>query len=167
MSEPELAALQDFLDKNLARGFIRPSSSPLSGLVLFMKKKTGDLRLCCNYRHLNAIRVRNRYPLSLILELLARLREATVFTKLDFRGAYNLVHVRVGDEWKMAFGTWYGHFEYTVMPFGLTNMPAVFQHFMNDVFRDQFVVIYLDDILIYSRSPKDHQRHLCLDLQRL
>uniref|UniRef100_A0A8C6XVG6 ribonuclease H n=1 Tax=Naja naja TaxID=35670 RepID=A0A8C6XVG6_NAJNA len=121
MSEPELAALRDFLDKNLARGFIWPLSSPLAAPVLFVKKKTGDLRLCCDYRRLNAITVRNRYPLPLIPELMERLREAAVFTKLDLRGAYNLVRIREGDEWKTAFGTRYGHFEYTVMPFGLTN----------------------------------------------
>ncbi|XP_013930866.1 PREDICTED: RNA-directed DNA polymerase homolog [Thamnophis sirtalis] len=126
------------------------------------------LRLCCDYRRLNAITVRNRYLLPLIPELLERLWEATVFTKLDLRGAYNLVRVWVGDKWKTAFGTRYGHFEYTVMPFGLTNAPAVFQHFMSDIFRDlldQFFVIYLDDILIYLTSRKDHQHHLRLVLQ--
>ncbi|XP_070795472.1 uncharacterized protein, partial [Pituophis catenifer annectens] len=170
MSEPELAALRDFLEKNLARGFIRPSTSPLSAPVLFVKKKTGDLRLCCDYRRLNAITVRNRYPLPLIPELMERLREASIFTKLDLRGAYNLVRVREGDEWKTAFGTRYGHFEYTVMPFGLTNAPAVFQHLMNDVFRDmldRFVVIYLDDILIYSRTPESHLQHVRQVLQCL
>ncbi|XP_013932051.1 PREDICTED: RNA-directed DNA polymerase homolog [Thamnophis sirtalis] len=112
----------------------------------------------------------NRYPLPLIPELLERLREATVFTKLDLRGAYNLVRVRAGDEWKTAFGTRYGHFEYTVMPFGLTNAPAIFQHFMNDIVQDlldQFFIIYLDDILIYSASREDHRQHLGLVLQRL
>uniref|UniRef100_A0A670XUD3 ribonuclease H n=1 Tax=Pseudonaja textilis TaxID=8673 RepID=A0A670XUD3_PSETE len=121
LSEPELVALREFLDKNLARGFIRPSSSPLSAPVLFVKKKSGELRLCCDYRRLNSITVRNSYPLPLISELMERLREATIFTKLDLRGAYNLVRMRQGDEWKTAFGTRYGHFEYTVMPFGLTN----------------------------------------------
>ncbi|XP_013926350.1 PREDICTED: RNA-directed DNA polymerase homolog, partial [Thamnophis sirtalis] len=130
--------------------------------------KTGDLRLCWDYRRLNAITVRNRYLLPLIPELLERLQEATVFTKLDLHGAYNLVWA--GDEWKTAFGTRYRHFEYTIMPFAFTNASAVFQHFMNDIFRDlldQFVIIYLDDILIYSTSWKDHQQHLCLVLQRL
>ncbi|XP_013928250.1 PREDICTED: uncharacterized protein LOC106554167 [Thamnophis sirtalis] len=104
ISELKLAALRDFLDKNLAQGFIRPSSSPLSAPVLFVQKKTKDLRLCCDYHRLNVITVHNRYPLPLITEL-EWLREATVFTKLDLRGAYNLVRVRAGDEWKMAFGT--------------------------------------------------------------
>uniref|UniRef100_A0A2D4KFB9 ribonuclease H n=1 Tax=Micrurus paraensis TaxID=1970185 RepID=A0A2D4KFB9_9SAUR len=170
MSEPELAALREFIEKNLARGFIRPSSSPLSAPVLFVKKKTGDLRLCCDYRKLNAITVRNRYPLPLIPDLMERLRSATIFTKLDLRGAYNLVRIRQGDEWKTAFGTRYGHFEYTVMPFGLTNAPAVFQHFMNDIFRDlldRFVVVYLDDILVYSTSKSSHLHHLRQVLHRL
>ncbi|ETE56566.1 Tf2-1, partial [Ophiophagus hannah] len=133
-------------------------------------KKTGDLCLCCDYRQLNAIMVRNRYPLPLIPELMERLREATLFTKLDLQGAYNLVRMREGDEWKTAFGTRYSHFEYTVMPFRLTNAPAVFQHLMNDVFwdmLDRFVVVYLDDILIYSRSRESHLQHVRLVLQRL
>lgn len=170
MSEPELAALREFLEINLARGFIRPSTSPLSAPVFFVKKKTGDLRLCCDYRGLNAITVRNRYPLPLIPELLERLQRATVFTKLDLRGAYNLVRIREGDEWKTAFATRYGHFEFTVMGFGLSNAPAVFQHLMNDIFRDvmdKFVVVYLDDILIFSRSRAENVDHVRMVLQRL
>uniref|UniRef100_A0A670ZB52 Gypsy retrotransposon integrase-like protein 1 n=1 Tax=Pseudonaja textilis TaxID=8673 RepID=A0A670ZB52_PSETE len=170
MSEPELVALREFLDKNLARGFIRSSSSPLSAPVLFVKKKSGELHLCCDYRCLNSLTVRNSYPLPLIPELMERLQEATIFTKLDLRGVYNLVRMRKGDEWKMAFGTRYGHFEYTVMPFGLTNAPAVFQHLMNDIFRDmldRFVVVYLDDILIYSRSWDHHLHQVRQVLQRL
>uniref|UniRef100_A0A8C6XU88 ribonuclease H n=1 Tax=Naja naja TaxID=35670 RepID=A0A8C6XU88_NAJNA len=165
-----LAALRDFLDKNLARGFIRPSSSPLAAPVLFVKKKTGDLRLCCDYHRLNAITCGSLPPLPLIPELMERLREATIFTKLDLRGAYNLVQIQEGDEWKTAFGIRYGHFKYTVMPFGLTNAPAVFQHFMNDVFRDmldKFVVVYLDNILIYSSSRESPLQQVRLVLQRL
>ncbi|XP_061485300.1 uncharacterized protein LOC133385725, partial [Rhineura floridana] len=170
LSEPELAALREFLDKNLRRGFIRPSTSPAAAPVPFVKKKCGELRLCNDYRALNQITVRNRYPLPLIPELLERLRGARIFTKLDLRGAYNLVRMREGDEWKTAFRTRYGHFEYTVMPFGLCNAPAVFQHFMNDIFRDlldRFLVIYLDDILIYSRNPSEHKEHVRAVLQRL
>ncbi|KAK9395734.1 PEG10: Retrotransposon-derived protein PEG10 [Crotalus adamanteus] len=169
LSEPELAALRDFIDKNLRKGFIRLSTSPLAAPVLFVKK-SGELRLCCDYQKLNAITICNRYPLLLIPELIERLRQAKIFTKLDLRGAYNLVRVRDGDEWKTAFRTHYGHFEYTVMPFGLTNTPGVFMHFMHDVFRDlldRFVVIYLDDILIYSSSPREHWNHVRLVLQRL
>ncbi|KAK9395520.1 PEG10: Retrotransposon-derived protein PEG10 [Crotalus adamanteus] len=170
LSKPELAALRDFIDKNLRKGCIWPSTSPLAAPVLFVKKKSGELRLCCDYWKLNAITIRNQYPLPLIPELIERLRQAKIFTKLDLRGAYNLVRVRAEDEWKTAFRTRYGHFEYTVMPFGLTNAPGVFMHFMHDVFRDlldKFVVIYLDDILIYSSSPREHLNQVRLVLQRL
>ena len=112
----------------------------------------------------------NRYPLPLIPELLDRLQGARYFTKIDLRGAYNLIRIRPGDEWKTAFRTRYGHFEYTVMPFGLTNAPAVFQHMANDVFRDfldRFVIIYLDDILIYSRTLEEHERLVRQVLERL
>ncbi|KAK9399651.1 PEG10: Retrotransposon-derived protein PEG10 [Crotalus adamanteus] len=166
--EPDLAALRDFVDKNLQKGFIWPSTSLLAAPVLFMKKKSGELRLCCDYRKLNAITICNWYPLLLIPELIERLHQAKIFTKLDLRGAYNLI--RVGNEWKTAFQMRYGHFEYMVMPFGLTKAPGVFMHFMHDVFRDlldKFVVIYLDDILIYSSSSREHWNHVQLVLQRL
>ncbi|KAK9399643.1 PEG10: Retrotransposon-derived protein PEG10 [Crotalus adamanteus] len=168
LSEPELAALRDFIDKNLRKGFLRPSTSPLASPVLFMKKTSGELRLCCDYRKLNAITIRNRYPLPLIPELIERLCQAKIFIKFDLRGAYNLVRVRARDEWKTAFRMRYGHFEYMVMPFGLTNAPRVFMHFMHNMFRDlldRFVVIYLDVILIYSSSPREHWNHVRLVLQ--
>ena len=114
--------------------------------------------------------MRNRYPLPLISQLLDQLSLARVFTKIDLRGAYNLVRIKPGDEWKTAFRTRYGHFEYKVMPFGLTNAPAVFQHMMNDIFReylDQFVVIYLDDLLVFSKSQAEHDRHVKLVLEKL
>ncbi|KAK9399022.1 PEG10: Retrotransposon-derived protein PEG10, partial [Crotalus adamanteus] len=145
LSELGLATLRDFIDKTLRKGFIRPSTSPLAASVLFMKKKLGELRLCYDYQKLNAITIHNRYPLPLIPELIERLRQVNIFTKLDLRGAYNLVQFRAGDEWKTAFQTHYGHFEYTVMPFALINASGVFMHFMHDVFRDlldKFVVIY-------------------------
>jgi len=108
-----------------------------------------------DYRGFNKITKKNRYPLPLISGLLDRLRTGKIFTKLDLHGAYNLLRIHPGDEWKTAFRTRYGHFEYTVMPFDLTNAPAVFQHLMNDIFReymDEFVVVYLDDILIFSKD---------------
>lgn len=123
-----------------------------------------------DYRALNNITIKNRYPLPLIPEALDRLRSARVFTKLDLRGAYNLVRVKEGDEWKTAFRTRYGHFECLVMPFGLTNAPAVFQHFMNDVFRDlldRIVLIYLDDLLIFSDNEEQHEDHVRQVLDRL
>ena len=135
-----------------------------------MKKKGGSLRLCVDYRGLNKITICNRYPLPLIPELLDRLRSAPVFSKIDLRGVYNLVRIKPGDEWKTTFRTRYGHFEYKVMPFGLTNAPTVFQHMMNDIFREylnHFVVIYLDDILVFSSSMEEHTHHVRLILSKL
>ena len=170
LSEPELKALKDYLDEDLKKGFIRPSTSPAGAPFFFVEKKDSSLRPCIDYRKLNDVTVKNRYPLPLISELLERLRAAKIFTKLDLRGAYNLVRIRPGDEWKTAFRTRYGHFEYLVMPFGLCNAPATFQHFINDVLRDMldlFVVVYLDDILIFSENLEQHREHVCRVLQRL
>jgi hypothetical protein len=116
-----------------------------------------------DYRGLNKITKKNRNPLPLISGLLDRLRTVKIFTKLDLRGAYNLFKIRLDDEWKTIFRTRYGHFEYTVMPFGLTNAPVIFQHLMNDIFReymDEFVVVYLDDILIFSKDQETHDKHV-------
>jgi hypothetical protein len=170
LSEVELKALRDWLDENLAKGFIQPSKSPAGAPILFVKKKDGSLRLCVDYRGLNKISVKNRAALPLIGESLDRLRRAKVFSKLDLRGAYNLVRIKKGDEWKTAFRTRYGHFETLVMPFGLTNAPATFQSFMNDIFRDlldDFMIIYLDDILIFSDDPAKHTIHVERVLGRL
>ncbi|XP_041430600.1 uncharacterized protein LOC121397614 [Xenopus laevis] len=162
--------LRNYLVENLAKGFIRHSTSPAGAGIFFVEKKDRSLRPCIDYRELNKITIKNRYPLPLIPELFQRLREAKVFSKLDLRGAYNLVRIREGDEWKTAFRTRYGHFEYLVMPFGLCNAPATFQHFVNDVFRDfldVFVIIYLDDILVFSNSLEDHRVHMKKVLSRL
>ena len=170
LSAPELDALQSYITENLAKGFIRPSKSPAGAPIFFVKKKSGELRPCVDYRGLNEMTIKNRYPLPLISELLDRLGSARVFTKIDLRGAYNLVRIKSGDEWKTAFRSRFGHFEYVVMPFGLTNAPAVFQDLMNDVFRDyldQFVIIYLDDILIFSPDQVSHDKHVSLVLERL
>ena len=170
LSDLELKALSTWLKENLDKGFNQPSTSPAGAPILFVKKKNGSLRLCVDYRALNNITIKNRYPLPLIAEALDRLRSATIFTKLDLRGAYNLVRVKEGDEWKTALRTRYGHFECLVMPFGLTNAPAVFQHFMNDVFRDLLdntVLIYLDDIVIFSENESLHQQHVRRVLERL
>ncbi|XP_053575173.1 uncharacterized protein LOC128664360, partial [Bombina bombina] len=155
---------------NLARGFIRPSSSPVGAGFFFVGKKDGGLRPCIDYRGLNQITIKNSYPLPLIPELFTSLQGATIFTKLDLRGAYNLIRIRKGDEWKTAFNTRFWHYEYLVMPFGLCNAPAVFQHFVNEIFRDFlniFVIIYLDDILIFSQNHQDHVHHVKKVLQRL
>ncbi|KAK3526426.1 hypothetical protein QTP70_025456 [Hemibagrus guttatus] len=135
-----------------------------------VKEKDGGLRPCIDYRGLNAITVRYPYPLLLVPTTLEHLRGARVFTKLDLRSAYNLVRIREGDEWKTAFYTTHGHYEYCVMPFGLTNTPAVFQALINGVFRDLLgrgIIAYIDDILVYSTSMEDHVRQVREVLARL
>ncbi len=130
---------------------------------MFVRKKYGSLRLCVDYSALNKVTVKDQYPLPLISELLDRLKDAKVFTKLDLRRAYNLIHVKQGDEWKTAFRTRYRHFEYLAMPFSLTNAPATFQAFINYVLReylDKFCLTYLDDILIFSKSIDKHAKHV-------
>ncbi|XP_041434034.1 uncharacterized protein LOC121398794 [Xenopus laevis] len=162
--------MEEYIKENLERGFIRPSSSPAGAGVFFVKKKDGTLRPCIDYRGLNKITVKNRYPLPLISELFDRVKGAVIFSKLDLRGAYNLIRIREGDEWKTAFNTRDGHYEYLVMPFGLCNAPAVFQELVNDIFRDLlgwFVVVYLDDILIFSSNLFSHRAHVREVLSRL
>ncbi len=159
LSPPEWAAMDSYIEKALATGFIRPSTSPAGAGVFFVGKKDGGLRQCIYYRGLNKITVRNRYPLPLMSSAFELFQGASIFTKLDLRNAYHLVHIRQGDEWKAAFNTP----EYQVMPRGLTNSPAVFQALINDVLRDmlnQFVFVYLDDILIFSGSLQEHTKHV-------
>lgn len=170
LSQDELKALSIYIKENLDNGFIRRSSSPAGAPILFVKKKDGSLRLCVDYRGINKITVKNRYPLPLINELMDRLSTAKTFTKLDIRNAYHRIRIAEGDEWKTAFRTRYGLFEYQVMRFGLTNAPASFQGFINDVLReylDLFVVVYLDDILIYSETEELHTVHVSLVLSKL
>jgi hypothetical protein len=170
LSATELKALDEYLKENLAKGFIRPSSSPAGAPILFVKKSDGSLRLCVDYRGLNKVTIKNRYPLPLIQENLDRLQSAKYFSKIDLRGAYNLIRIAAGEEWKTAFRTRYGLFEYLVMPFGLTNAPASFQQLMNEVLReflDISVIVYLDDILIYSETREEHIRHITQVLERL
>ncbi|XP_075711066.1 uncharacterized protein LOC142746912 [Rhinoderma darwinii] len=170
LSLPETQSMSAYIKENLERGFIRKSSSPAGAGFFFVKKKDGSLRPCIDYRGLNQITVKNRYPLPLISELFDRIRGAKKFSKLDLQGAYNLIRIRQGDEWKTAFNTRDGHYEYLVMPFGLCNAPAVFQEFVNDIFRDLLyvcVVVYLDDILIFSPDLVTHQGHVRQVLLRL
>lgn len=127
LSRPERVSMENYIQESLAAGIIRPSSSPVAAGFFFVGKKDGSLRPCIDYRGLNDITVKNKYPLPLINSVFGCLQEATVFTKLDLRNAYHLVRIREGDKWKTAFNTPLGHFEYLVMPFGLTNAPAVFQ----------------------------------------
>jgi len=139
-------------------------------LILFVKKSDGSLRLCVDYRGLNQITVKNRYPLPLIPESLERLTNAKIYTRLDIAEAYHRLRIREGDEWKTAFRTRYGLFEYLVVPFGLTNAPAAFQAYINKALTDLIdvcVIVYLDDILIFSDSEEEHVRHVNQVLQRL
>ncbi|UTT88941.1 hypothetical protein NDA17_004338 [Ustilago hordei] len=166
----EMSELRRYLDENLEKGFIRPSKSLARSPVLFVPKKDGGLRLCVDYRGLNEITVKNRAPLPLIEEQLFLLRKARIYTKLDLRAAYNLIRIAKGDEWKTAFGTQLGLYEYLVMPFGLANAPAHFQSFINDIFRDiigVYVVVYLDDFLIFSDTEEVHVKHVTEVLTRL
>ncbi|KAG1962189.1 retrotransposable element [Pimephales promelas] len=170
LSVPERKALEDYLSVALDAGTIVPSSSPAGAGVFFVQKKDGSLRPCIDYRGLNDITIKNRYPLPLMSSAFEILQGARVFTKLDLRNAYHLVRIREGDEWKTAFNTPLGHFEYRVLPFGLVNAPAVFQALINDVLRDMlnvFVFVYLDDILIFSPSLQIHVQHVRRVLQRL
>jgi transposase InsO family protein len=170
MSPAELKALDKYINDALAKGWIRESQSPAGAPILFVPKKSGELRLCVDYRGLNAITVKNRYPLPLASELLDRLGGSVVFSKIDLRNAYHRIRIREGDEWKTAFRTRYGHFEYLVLPFGLTNAPATFQAYINRALRglvDDFCIVYLDDILIFSKSEEEHYQHLELVIERL
>jgi len=170
LSKFEQEALKEFIDENLTNGFICSTSSPHRAPVLFVKKKDGSLRLCVDFHGLNKITKKDRYPLPLVSDLLDSPRKARIYTKIDLRHTYHLVRIAEGDEWKTAFQTRYGAFEWSVMPFGLTNAPAAFQRFMNDLFSDLLdvcIVVYLDDILIYSDDITQHQEHVKEVLKRL
>ena len=170
MSQGELQVLRKYLDDHLQKGFIRPSSSPVASPVLFVKKPGGGLRFCVDYRGLNNITVKNRYPLPLIRETLNRLSRAKYFTKLDVIAAFNRIRIKDGQEWLTAFKTRFGLFEYLVMPFGLANAPSTFQHYINDVLfehLDRFCTAYIDDILIYSDSLGEHKEHVRQVLAKL
>jgi hypothetical protein len=158
--------LQDLLDK----GFIRPSTSPWGCPALFMKKKDESMRLCVDYRPLNAVTIKNKYLLPRIDVLFDQLVEAKVFSKIDLRSGYHQIKIRASDIPKTAFSTRYGLYEYLVMSFGLTNAPAYFMYLMNSVFMpelDKFVVVFIDDILVYSKNEDDHVKHFHTVLQRL
>ncbi len=170
LSQPELDELRRQIDEALAKGFIRPSVSPYGAPVLFVKKKDGTMRMCIDYRGLNAITIKNSYPLPRIDDLLDRLFGATHFSTIDLRAGYHQVRIRAGDEHKTAFRTAFGHYEYTVLSFGLCNAPATFQRLMNDVmspFLGRFVLVFIDDVLVYSHSRSEHLAHLRFVLSAL
>ncbi|KAK3550114.1 hypothetical protein QTP86_020669 [Hemibagrus guttatus] len=170
LSIPEEKAMEEYINEALSQGYIRPSTSPAASSFFFVAKKDGGLWPCIDYRALNKMTIKFRYPLPLVPSALKHLRGATVFTKLDLHSTYNLIRIREGDEWKTAFVTPTGHYEYLVMPYGLVNAPSVFQDFMHEVLREflhKSVLVYIDDILIYSRSMADHRQHVADVLQRL
>ncbi|KAL0463175.1 UNVERIFIED_CONTAM: Transposon Tf2-12 polyprotein [Sesamum latifolium] len=170
MAPSELKELKKQLEELLDKGFIRSSISPWGAPVLFVKKKDGSMRLCIDYRQLNRITIKNKYPLPRIDDLLDQLKGATVFSKIDLRSGYWQLRVEEGSISKTAFRTRYGHYEFVVMSFGLTNAPAAFMSLMNKTlqsFLDQFVIVFIDDILIYSRSPEEHEQYLRTVLQIL
>ncbi|SLM34531.1 gag polymerase env [Lasallia pustulata] len=163
MSPAELNVLKVYLNNAVKAGIIRKSISPAASPVMFVPKLDGSLRLVIDYRRLNDITIKNRYPLPLISDMLDRLQGAKKFTKLDCKDAYNRVRIKGGDEWKTAFRTRFGLFEYLAMPFGLTNAPAMFQAFIDKAlgeFLDITCVVYLDDILIFSKNESDHEEHV-------
>nr|GEX26736.1 putative reverse transcriptase domain-containing protein [Tanacetum cinerariifolium] len=166
----EMQELSNQLKELQEKGFIRPSSSPWGAPVLFVKKKDGSFRMCIDYRELNKLTIKNRYPLPRIDDLFDQLQGSQYFSKIDLRFGYHQLRVREEDIPKTKFRTRYGHFEFTVMPFGLTNAPAVFMDLMNHVCRpylDKFVIVFIDDILIYLKSKEEHEVHLKLILELL
>jgi hypothetical protein len=167
-SPSELQEMHTQVDSLLKFGLIQKSSSPFGSPVLFVKKKTGELRMCVDYRALNKITIPNRYPIPRIDDLLDRLQGSKVFSSLDLCSAYQQVKLNETDYQKTAFRTPFGLYEYKVLPFGLTNAPSAFMSIINEVISDlPFAVIYLNDILIFSKNPEDHVRHVEEILNRL
>ncbi|GJT54528.1 putative reverse transcriptase domain-containing protein [Tanacetum coccineum] len=170
LAPSEMQELSNQLQELSDRGFIRPSTSPWGAPVLFVKKKDGSFRMCIDYRELNKLTVKNRYPLPRIDDLFDQLQGSSVYSKIDLRSGYHQLRVRDEDIPKTAFRTRYGHYEFQVMPFGLTNAPVVFMDLMNRVckpYLDKFVIVFIDDILIYSRNKEEHANHLRIILELL
>ena len=163
MDSVELKELKLKLQELLEKGFIHLSVSPWGAPVLFVKKKDGTLRLCVYYRQLNKMTVKNRYPLPMIDDLFNHLKGVSVFLKIDLRSGYHQLRIKDANVHKTTFRTRYGHYEFLVMSFGLTNAPATFKDLMNRVFRlyvDLFVVVFIDDIFMYSKDQEDHDTHI-------
>ncbi|GJX72724.1 putative reverse transcriptase domain-containing protein [Tanacetum coccineum] len=163
LASSKMKELSDQLQELSDKGFIRPSSSPWGAPVLFVKKKDGSFRMCIDYRELNKLTLKNRYPLLRIDDLFDQLQGSSVYSKIDLRSGYHQLRVREENILKTAFRTRYGHYEFQVMPFGLTNAPTIFMDLMNRVckpYLDKFVIVFIDDILIYSKNKKEHEEHL-------
>ncbi|GJV98959.1 putative reverse transcriptase domain-containing protein [Tanacetum coccineum] len=170
LAPSEMQELSNQLQELSDRGFIRPSTSPWGAPVLFVKKKDGSFRMCIDYRELNKLTVKNRYPLPRIDDLFDQLQGSSVYSKIDLRSGYHQLRVRDEDIPKTAFRTRYEHYEFQVMPFGLTNVPVVFMDLINRVckpYLDKFVIVFIDDILIYSRNEEEHANHLRMILELL
>ncbi|RAL58215.1 hypothetical protein DID88_002294 [Monilinia fructigena] len=170
MSADELKTLREYIDDNLAKGWIKESTSQVASPTMWVPKKDGTKRLVVDYRKLNTLTKKDRYPLPLATELRDRLGGATIFTKMDLRNGYRLIRMKEGEEWKTAFKTRYGLYEYQVMPFGLTNAPATFMRLMNNVlspYLDTCCICYLDDILVYSNNESQHIKDVSSILESL
>ncbi|GJV47520.1 putative nucleotidyltransferase, ribonuclease H [Tanacetum coccineum] len=170
LAPSEMQELSNQLQELADRGFIRPSTSPWVAPVLFVKKKDGSFRMCIDYRELNKLIIKNLYPLPRIDDLFDQLQGSSTYSKIDLRSGYHQLRVRDEDIPKTAFRTRYGHYEFQVMPFGLTNAPTVFMDLMNRVckpYLDKFVIVFIDDILIYSRNKEEHEDHLRIILELL
>jgi hypothetical protein len=166
----ELVELKKQIAELQSKGFIHPSSSPWGAPVLFMEKKDGTQWMCVDYRSLNEVTIKNKYPLLRIEDLFDEIEGASVFSKINLRSGYHQLKIRESDIPKTAFRIRYGLYEYTVMSFGLTNAPAYFMYLMNKVFMeylDKFVVAFIDDILIFSKTGREHEKHLRMVLEKL
>jgi hypothetical protein len=170
MSVKDLAKLKKQIDELLSKGYIRSSSSPWGSPILFVDKKDGSIRMCIDYRPLNDVIIKNKYPLPRIGDLFDQMKGAKIFSKIDLRSGYHQLKIRLEDIPKIAFTSRYGLYEFTVMPFGLTNAPAYFMYLMKKVFMeylDKFVVVFINDILVFSRNEEEHEEHLRLVLHKL
>jgi hypothetical protein len=167
MSTPELVELKLQLKEMMDKGYIHPNMSPWGSPVMFVKNKDDTLRLCIEYRQLNKVTIKNKYPLPRIDDLFNQLGGVSIFSKIDLKSGYHQVRIKGEDIHKTAFRTRYGHYDFMVVPFGLTNAPATFMCLMNNVlskFLDKFVFVFIEDILIYSKNRKEHEEHLRLVL---
>jgi hypothetical protein len=170
MSTPELKELQLQIEELLKKGYIHPSMSPWGVPFLFVNKKYGKLRLCIDFQQWNKVTIKNKYHLPRIDDLFDQLKDAKIFSKIDLRSGYHQMRIKDEDINKTTFRTRYDHYEFTMVPFRLSNVPVVFMCLMNGVFRDyldKFVIVFLDDILVYSKTEEEHEQHLRMVLQVL